>query len=61
MLRNKASEIRIYPNQSERKQIMNTIGCCRFVFNQMLAERIEVYEEVDKWTQCLDKTNKLCG
>ncbi len=25
---------------------MNTIGCCRFVFNQMLAQRIEVYEKL---------------
>ncbi len=45
MMRNKAYKIRIYPNQLQQKQINQTIGCCRFVFNQMLAERIEVYEK----------------
>ena len=46
MLINKAYKIRIYPNFSQRKQINQTIGCCRFVFNQMLAERIEVFENL---------------
>ena len=44
MKRNKAYKIRIYPNQIQTKQINQTIGGCRFVFNQMLAERCEVYE-----------------
>ena len=46
MTRNKAYKIRIYPNQSQQKQINQTIGCCRFVFNQMLAERKSVYEQL---------------
>ncbi|MDQ3747848.1 MAG: transposase [Acidobacteriota bacterium] len=46
MNRNKAYKIRIYPNQRQTKQINRTIGCCRFVFNQMLAERKEVYERL---------------
>lgn len=44
-MRNKAYKIRIYPNRLQRKQIEQTIGCCRFVFNQMLAERKIVYEQ----------------
>ena len=45
MTSNKAYKIRIYPNQSQRTQINQTIGCCRFMVNQMLAQRIEVYEQ----------------
>jgi putative transposase len=43
---NKAYKIRIYPNKSQCLQISKTIGCCRFLFNQMLAERILVYEQL---------------
>lgn len=46
MKRNKAYKIRIYPNQRQTKQINRTIGCGRFLFNQMLAERKEVYERL---------------
>ncbi len=46
MMRNKAYKIRIYPNQMQIKQINQTIGCCRFVFNQMLAERKAVYDRL---------------
>lgn len=45
MLRNKAYKIRIYPTKSQASQINQTIGCCRFVFNQMLGERQAVYEQ----------------
>ena len=45
-MRNKAYQIRVYPNQAQRQQICKTIGCCRFVFNQMLAERKKVYEQL---------------
>lgn len=43
---NKAYKIRIYPNYEQTGQINKTIGCCRFVFNQMLAERKEAYEKL---------------
>ena len=45
-MRNKAYKIRIYPNLVQRKQICSTIGCCRFVFNRMLAERQDVYKKL---------------
>ncbi|MHA1488386.1 MAG: RNA-guided endonuclease TnpB family protein [Promethearchaeota archaeon] len=41
-----AFDVRIYPNTSQRTQINKTIGCCRFLYNQMLAERNEVYEQL---------------
>ena len=40
----KTIKLRIYPNKEQRIQINKTIGCSRFLYNQMLAERNEVYE-----------------
>ena len=42
----KALKIRIYPNKSQEVQLSKTFGCCRFIYNSMLAERIEVYERL---------------
>jgi len=42
----KAIKLRIFPNEEQRIQIHDTIGCSRFIFNQMLAERKEVYEQL---------------
>lgn len=42
----KALKIRIYPNKSQEVQLSKTFGCCRFIYNSMLAERIEVYEKL---------------
>ena len=41
---NKAYKIKLYPNKEQQTLIGKTIGCCRFLYNQMLNERIEVYE-----------------
>jgi len=43
---NKALYIRIYPNKQQTIEINNTIGACRFIYNNMLAERIEVYNKL---------------
>jgi len=40
----RAFNVRIYPNKAQRTQIHKTIGCSRFIYNQMLNERREVYE-----------------
>lgn len=41
---NKAYKYRIYPNKEQAVLICKTIGCVRYVYNQMLAERKMVYE-----------------
>jgi len=41
----KALKIRIYPNVAQTTQINKTLGCSRFIFNQMLYERKSFYEE----------------
>ena len=41
---NKAYKIRLYPNQVQKELIDKTISCTRFIYNQMLDERIEIYD-----------------
>jgi putative transposase len=43
---NKAYRIKLYPAEKQKELIDKTIGCARFIYNQMLAERIKVYEEL---------------
>lgn len=43
---NKAYKFRLYPNEQQAELINKTFGCCRFLYNQMLAERISVYEQL---------------
>lgn len=40
----KAYKYRMYPNKEQEILIQKTFGCCRFVYNQMLYERIEDYK-----------------
>ena len=42
---NKAYRYRIYPSAEQELLIRKTFGCVRFLFNQMLAERKESYEQ----------------
>lgn len=42
---NKAYQYRIYPNNKQKDLICKTFGCVRFVYNQMLANRKEIYEK----------------
>ena len=57
----KAFKYRIFPNKEQKILIAKTFGCCRYVYNQYLAKRIELYK-TDKTTfgynQCSkDMTN----
>ena len=42
----KAFKVRLYPSNEQKTLINKTLGCSRFVYNQMLAERIDVYNEL---------------
>jgi len=42
---NKAYKFRLYPNKEQEILINKTFGCVRFVYNKMLAERKEIYEQ----------------
>lgn len=41
----KAYKYRIYPNKEQRTFFSKTFGCVRFVYNKMLADRINSYHE----------------
>jgi len=43
---NKVYKIKLYPNKKQQELINKTIGCSRFIYNQMLNERINVYEKL---------------
>lgn len=42
---NKAYNFRLYPNAEQQILFAKTFGCVRFVYNKMLAERKDVYEQ----------------
>ncbi len=46
---NKSYKFRIYPNESQKLQLLKTFGCCRFIYNYYLNKRIELYKN-DKQT-----------
>lgn len=41
-------KFRIYPTSSQENLIQRTFGCCRFVFNHFLADRMDQYKETGK-------------
>ncbi|WP_315122381.1 RNA-guided endonuclease TnpB family protein, partial [uncultured Clostridium sp.] len=40
----KAYKYRIYPNEEQKLYLAKTFGCTRFIYNKMLAEKIEHYK-----------------
>lgn len=41
----KAYKYRIYPNSEQRHYFAKTFGCVRFIYNRMLADKIDHYEK----------------
>lgn len=53
----KAIKIRLYPNKTQKKQLLNLLGSYRFVFNNCLAYKKERYE-TDKLNTSLSDLGK---
>ena len=53
----KSFKYRLYPNKEQEVQIQKTFGCCRFVYNQTLAHRKELYETEKKSMSKIDCNN----
>lgn len=53
----KAYKYRIYPNKKQQELIQKTFGCCRFVYNQTLAYRKELYETKKESMSRIDCNN----
>lgn len=60
----KAYKYRIYPNEKQKELIAKTFGCCRFVYNKYLAQKIELYQTSKKslsYAECSKAMTKLKG
>ena len=58
----KGYKYRIYPNEEQTIQIEKTFGCCRFVYNQLLAKKIDLYKNEQKSmskTDCNNYCNRI--
>jgi putative transposase len=42
----KAFKYRIYPNSEQKEYIAKTFGCTRFIYNKMLDDKIEHYNQI---------------
>lgn len=38
-------KFRLYPTKAQEQQMQRTFGCCRYVYNHYLAQRINAYEQ----------------
>ena len=43
---NKAIKYRLYPNDEQKVMFAKTFGCCRFVYNQLLALQ---KQKIQRW------------
>ena len=43
-----ARRYRIFPDEAQKTLFAKTFGCCRFLYNQMVADRKKAYEETGK-------------
>lgn len=50
---NKAFKFRLLPNQEQIDLLVKTFGCCRFIYNKMLEDKIKHYES--------SKLCRFCG
>ena len=41
----KAYKYRLKPKEEQQILIGKTLGCCRFIYNKMLGDKIEYYQE----------------
>lgn len=46
MIVQKAIKVRLYPTLQQQIQFTKTFGHCRFLYNRMLRERIDIYQEL---------------
>ena len=58
----KAYKYRIYPNKKQKEILAKTFGCCRFVYNYYLEQRMKRYEtkkETFTYVQCANDMKQL--
>lgn len=45
---NRAYKFRIYPTKEQEQMLAKTFGCCRFIYNRMLEDKIGEYQKTKK-------------
>ena len=55
----KAFKYRVFPTDEQQEAITKTFGCCRFVYNWGLSEKIRIYEQKGKTVSCFDLIKRL--
>ena len=55
----KAYKFRLYPNKEQKELLAKTFGCCRYVYNHYLNERITEYKNNGKSLNYYDNANNL--
>lgn len=48
MIKNKTFKFRIYPTEEQKVYFSKVFGCCRFIWNAMLEDKINTYKETGK-------------
>lgn len=51
MIKHKAFKFRIYPTNEQALYFANVFGCCRFIWNAMLSDKVKAYEETGQLLQ----------
>ena len=55
----KSFKIRLYPTQEQEQLMWKHIGCCRYIWNYMLALQQQHYENGEKYLSAFDMINQL--
>ena len=49
---NRAYKYRLYPSDEQKVFFAKSFGCCRFIYNKMLADKIAAYKEKGTMRKC---------
>lgn len=49
---NRAYKYRLYPSKEQRIFFAKNFGCCRFIYNKMLSDKIDAYKENGTMLKC---------
>lgn len=55
----KSYRFRLYPSKEQKELIVKTFGCCRYVYNHYLNERVTEYKNSGKSLNYYDNANNL--
>lgn len=59
MQRTMGCKARLYPTEEQAQKINQTIGCCRYVYNHMLARQQKAYARRKAHLSYIDMQNLL--